>query len=167
MNILRRAIEAEKVEDKQEINIVCAGPLAEAYTKVLDVLYDKESPSAVAAESQSQDSTLIKHLINANSGVNFQIPQEQTQIYGVIKPEVSEDDIINVATYLATPGNSDNFILVVDATDPEILLGEKKVEETVVDVSPGSLGTVLESLGKQYGVRVYNKFSDALENFKK
>ena len=166
-SFFRRAIEEGQPEG---VNIVASGPLADTYAKALNAIYSKdnseESVSALATETQAADAVMLKQLANVVSGNSYDRPQDQTDIYGVAKINVDDDDILEVANRLAVHPNKTDFILVIDAMDAEIEPIEGNVENKVIDIANATKVASLESLARAYGAQVYSSLGAALEKFK-
>lgn len=169
-SILKQALE----DANGEVIINATGPLGETYTKALNAIYSKETTpetvsdqvNAVATETQATDSIMMRELANIVSGNTYNQPAGDTEIYGVAKINVDEDDILEVANKLAVQPDSSEFILVIDAMGSEIEPVENNVETKVVDIANQTCVNCLESLAKAYGVKVYSSLGQAIEQFK-
>lgn len=165
MKHLRLALEEENQQEDK--TIVMKGPLAEVYTKALDVAYAKpdtvtnevalESMTTlgfkVSLETQQMDMNTVHKLVEMLSPDEEEGSDEMT-VYGVGKDDITPEIVVEIGQELADAkkdNNTNDFILVVDgASTPD-----GSTEQRYID-----LPAALESMVTNFGGRVFHNLAD-------
>lgn len=161
-NLLAQALESEAIATvaPDEKTIVMKGPLAEVFTRALDIAYAKPDPiTGEAMESQQMDVAMMQKLaaaLNTNDAPptnNFQT------VYGVSRDAVTPQTIVDL-TQEITHGSDDrgDFYLIIDGTQP----GDNgNASSTPVDTV--RMISAMECLVEAHGGKVFT----SLEEFAK
>lgn len=152
--LLRRALESAEPEQEQTIEI--KGPLSEVYTEALNAAYAKvqTGEDSPALESQAIDAMVAQSLARYTNPQ----PHEAANvtIYGVSSADAVPQDIVNVTTELADKPAENEFVLIIDATQPSSNSETSGAPaERFVEV-----GTALESICAAFGCKVYRSLKD-------
>lgn len=158
MQHLRHALESE--QDPEEKTVVMKGPLSEVYTNALAIAYAKEDPvtGKPSLESQEMDVAYLKKLAEQVVPQDEQTDQSET-IYGVNVAELDAQEVVNVTqqmTDYTTKNNTDDFVLIIDGTQPGSggdTGGE--IEPRVLNLSQG-----LESFAAAIGIKVFHSLTE-------
>ncbi len=172
MSMLRKAMENMQAEntagpkvDETRVGsedqpfVKMTGPLAEAYTKALNIAYAKTDPETGKAvlESQAIDATIMEKLARSLQTEGDPAPTDSFQtVYGVSKNNATDADIVAVTNDLATSNSGgggnlpDDYILIVDGTQP----GEASVERAI------QLSSALECMVIAHGGKVYHSLAE-------
>lgn len=122
-----------------------------------------EGENKPATESQQQDVTMLQQLslaISNGKEVGVQDDPEYT-IYGVSASDVRPETIVDVAEEMAQMDKPEEFVLVVDATQP----GANGAEDSLPQERVVELTEALESLVVRQGGKVYKNLRSCLEDF--
>jgi len=146
---LRRALE-EAEANSQPIQL--KGPLGNAFTDALNQEYSKTEPAKEGEDKPALESQQMDHSALSRVAALLTTPEKpQTtsalNIYGVSQTEMTDDDIVNVATDMASlnPDDRDSYVIVVqEAPDTGEL--ETHVKE---------LNGAMESMARAFGVKTY------------
>lgn len=123
MDMLRAALEQNTETTNSEKTIIMKGPLADIYTKALDVAYAKEDPTESlsadpALESAAIDVMLAKELAKSLAPSSAAPTDNFQTVFGVSKDDVGSETIVNVANELTEQNDGGEFILIIDGTAP-------------------------------------------------
>lgn len=169
--LLRKALENSdsSPDPATQASIIMKGPLADVYSKALQVAFDKENPAIpeddtvkAVLESQQIDVAIMEKMAKL-MGANEPPPTDNFQtVYGVSKDGITDEVIVDVTNELVSQatatGNrdrSDDFVLIVDATLPGGEVAEK--------FEP--LATALETMVQAHGGKVYHSLSEYTSQF--
>lgn len=164
MKLLRRALEDANSSDDNEQTIVMKGPLADVYTKALDVAYAKDNPDAqqpepeavAAMESQQMDVAIMQKLQAALAAGSAPPTDNFQTVYGVSRDELNDDVVVDVTSELAEQPENSEFVLVVDATTPGANgEGASAPVERLEEIS-----AALECMVMAHGGKVYSSLKD-------
>lgn len=160
-SLLRRAMEG-RIEPEV---LVMKGPLGEAMTAALNVVYAKTDPvtgeemtEGRALESQAQEVAIVQQLVNAVNEKNVTEPRT-VEVYAVSQDDVSPDTVVDVVGEIEN-SRADEYIVVADASAPSNLDGSGEVEDEVIALEASfevEKGAFHKWLGKKPGEKITNK----------
>lgn len=163
--MLRRAMEDRDDAADSEKTVVMKGPLAEIFTKALNVAYAKPDPvtGEVKMESQEQDAKVLQAKMSAMAALVVDKPPEESTtnaggvtLYGVPRDQISDDDIVAVTQDLAnTRPENGRFILIVDGTK-----GGTADTDLISNPEMVRMESAMESLVKAHGGRVFHSLEE-------
>lgn len=162
---LSRAFEAydEAPNGDSQGSIELKGPLSQAFSEALNVVYKKEVPAdtSVSQESAANDELMLRNLARNLFDVNKTEAPTDTVLYGVSRSEVSPADVVNISQQYAE--NPDvPVVLILDGTDagPNSPVDSEPVEkikyltdslEAMVKATGGGVYTSLKDYAKHHG----------------
>jgi hypothetical protein len=168
MSSLKRTVKRalEEIDDAAdaEKTIVMKGPLAEIYTKALNIVYAKPDPvtNEVKMESQEQDQATefaaMKQMASMLQTDTVVSDNEvaTVSVYGVAKDDVSDQDVVAVTQELANPAQgAGRFVLVIDSTQNSPSDTDMNEQEHIV-----SLESTLTNMVLAHGGRVYTSLEE-------
>ena len=165
MKMLRRALEdSTNGQTGDELSVVMSGPLAENYTKALDLALAKTDPETGqpigqtnALESAQQESVLMQKLISQIVPEKEANVDDYMTVYGVNKDSVSETEIVQVAQLLENQEKSPSQVVVVmDAT----MAGPNGPQSSPPTERYINLAAAMESLCAANNVPVYSSLRE-------
>lgn len=144
---LRRALEDANAQQP----ITLKGPLANAITDALNQEYSKTKPEdgedKPALESQQMENEALSRVASLLTTPEEAINVSPLRIYGVSQTDIHDEDIVNVATDMASlsPDDRDSYVIVVQES-PETGELETKAKE---------LSGAMESMARAFGVKIF------------
>ena len=153
MSMLRRALESADETSSDEKSVVMKGPLAEVYTKALDIAYAKEAPTdsdEPVLESQAQDATLMQELARQLQSGDENTDEDYMTVYGVSKDAVSDKDIVDVTNDIASQERPADYVLILDVAE------QGNGQDNTSNMKMVNLNEALESIVTSYGGKVYS-----------
>lgn len=177
MRLLKEVLKSASDQSKENNEgIEITGPLGDAYTKALNIVFAKrkegEAADGAALESQANDAIMQSDFIKLASGIDTANEKNNsTKIYGVSASDVQNEDVVEFATVLADPQvDPNNVILVLDATKmayspknpnniTEYFINPGLIEENISN----ELSPVMESIARRLGCKVTNSLEGALK----
>jgi hypothetical protein len=123
-SMLAQALEGEAVVQAvspDEQTIMMKGPLAEIYTRALDIAYAKPDPltGESVMESQQMDVAMLQKLATSLSGVAPMPTNNFQTVYGVSRDAVDKTVVVNITKEITNPENvGRDFFLIIDGTQP-------------------------------------------------
>lgn len=157
--VRQAAMEAEAIAavNPAEKTILMKGPLAEVFTRALDIAYAKTDPeSGEALESQQMDVAMMQKL--ASSMVNGEVPPTNNfqTVYGVSRDAVDQGTVVDITQELGARQNDrGDFFLIIDGTQPG---DNSDVSSTPVETM--RMISALECLMESHGGKVYSSLQE-------
>jgi hypothetical protein len=136
--------------------VIMKGPLADAYTDALNIVYAKTRPGntgggEIANESAANDELMMRELAEAVlDTVDAKAEEHPATLYGVSANAVSESDIVNINKELYEQPEG-QVVLVMDATGP----GPNSPEDSLPEERVMYVRHALEAMVTAHGGRVY------------
>lgn len=163
--MLRRAMEDRDDAADSEKTVVMKGPLAEVFTKALNIAYAKPDPVTddVKMESQEQDASVLQSKMKAMAALVINKPPTEAMtnaggvtLYGVANGEATDDDIVAITQDLAnTRPENGRFILIVDGSQGSTSDTDLKSNPEMVRME-----SAMESMVKAHGGRVFHSLEE-------
>lgn len=168
-SLLRRAMENSDVSPNpdEQAAIIMNGPLADVYSKALQVVYDNENPLIKAdedtaplvatLESQQIDATIMQSLAKLLNPTDATPTDNYQTVFGVSKDDVNQETLVDVSQALVQQavdnGGADNnhFILIVDDTGSR-------------EESTSELQSALEAMVERCNGKVYHSLSEYVKS---
>lgn len=125
MKHLKLALEAlnEPAAGADNATVTLVGPLADAYTKALQIALKRETDPKEdpipAMESQQQDADTLRKILDAINGATNE--PTQTQVYCTGASQLSADEFVDITTRVLEKRDGEELVFVIDGMQP----GEK------------------------------------------